>query len=337
MYSQSPASTRGVIAPDHVGRGPAAARLRHIDHVVVHQRRRVDHLDHRRQTAARSPLVGPNRRLQSSSSAGRSRLPPPACRYWLMVVMASTDATDSTLISLSTCCKVRLDEVEDFACRNGLPELAEHGHVNPQCNDLSVLETSRSKLRCGRRAANSSGTCRALPQSRCAVSTTNAGSLRLPRCGTGARYGAVGLDQQPIVRRNPRGLAEFRRFRKRQHAAEAQMEAEIQAFARLLRVAGEAVHHARHARGRPMRAQNASVSSQASRVWITIGLRRRRDLELPQKHRQLRFLRNVLVIIEADLADRHHLRMPQQARSDGRKSSRSAFAHRADERRRSRR
>ena len=36
----------GVIAPLHVGRRPAAARLGGIDHVVVHQRGGVDHLHH---------------------------------------------------------------------------------------------------------------------------------------------------------------------------------------------------------------------------------------------------------------------------------------------------
>ena len=38
---------RSMIAPDHIDRRPPAARLRHVDHVVVHQRRGVDHLYHR--------------------------------------------------------------------------------------------------------------------------------------------------------------------------------------------------------------------------------------------------------------------------------------------------
>ncbi len=76
-----------------------------------------------------------------------------------------------------------------------------------------------------------------------AVSTTKAGSLRLPRCGTGARYGrrsraAAG----PPARSGPRraGL----RLRESDHAAETQIETQVQSLARFRRAAAKAVHDA---------------------------------------------------------------------------------------------
>ena len=44
---------RGVVSPEHVRRGPPAAGLGDVDDVVVHQRGRVDHLDHGRQADGR--------------------------------------------------------------------------------------------------------------------------------------------------------------------------------------------------------------------------------------------------------------------------------------------
>ena len=64
-----------------------------------------------------------------------------------------------------------------------------------------------------------------------------AGSLRLPRCGTGARYGAIGLDQQAVFGRHARRLAQRFRLRKREHAAEAQVKSEIQRLPRFRRSA----------------------------------------------------------------------------------------------------
>jgi hypothetical protein len=37
----------GMVAPLHVGRGTPAARLRRVNHVVMHQRRGVNHFHHR--------------------------------------------------------------------------------------------------------------------------------------------------------------------------------------------------------------------------------------------------------------------------------------------------
>ena len=70
----------------------------------------------------------PTSLAESSSRAGRSRLPPLDCRYWPMAVTASTDATDSTVIFAFDLLQVVVDQVEDLPSGQGLPQLAEvHG------------------------------------------------------------------------------------------------------------------------------------------------------------------------------------------------------------------
>ncbi len=57
-----------------------------------------------------------------------------------------------------------------------------------------------------------------------AVWTTCAGSHRLPRSGTGARYGAVGLDEDPVERRPGRHLPNGARAFERHDAGEREIE-----------------------------------------------------------------------------------------------------------------
>ena len=115
----------GVIAPLHVGRGPPAARFGGVDHIVMHQRGGVDHLHHRAQLDGARAGRRPASLEQSSSSAGRSRLPPLDCRYCPMAVTASTDATDSRRDLLFHLLQIVLDQVENLLAGNGLPELAQ--------------------------------------------------------------------------------------------------------------------------------------------------------------------------------------------------------------------
>src|SRR5207248_876885 len=60
----------------------------------------------------------------------------------------------------------------------------------------------------------------------------------------GREIRGVGLDQDPIEWGEPRGLADGLGFGKREDAAEAQMESEIERLARFRRAAGEAVEDA---------------------------------------------------------------------------------------------
>ena len=68
--------------------------------------------------------------------------------------------------------------------------------------------------------------------------------------------------------------------------------------------------------GSSARAASAMVSSQASRVWITMGLRASRgDAHLLDEDVALDFARGeVVVIIEADFAERDHFGVRQQFR-----------------------
>ena len=84
-------------------------------------------------------------------------------------------------------------------------------------------------VRAGRRRCSLvARSLRAPAASRSAVWRTKAGSLRLPRCGTGARYGRVGLDQQPVERR-PRGSASSSApVPEGDHAAERDIVAQVE-------------------------------------------------------------------------------------------------------------
>ena len=83
----------------------------------------------------------------------------------------------------------------------------------------------------------------------------------------------------------------------------------------------------------------ASVSSQASRVWITIGLRELRgDFQLPLEHALLHVARReIVVVVQADLADRQHFRMLREIAHAGERLLGGLATPRADAHRWSRR
>ena len=70
---------------------------------------------------------------------------------------------------------------------------------------------------------------------------TYAGWFGLPRCGTGARYGTVGLGEHPIERAQPRRVVQVGRRLERDDAAERQVRAAVEALPGLVGAAGEAV------------------------------------------------------------------------------------------------
>ncbi len=90
-----------------------------------------------------------------------------------------------------------------------------------------------------------------------AVSTTNAGSLRLPRLRHWREIRRVSLDQHPISRRDARGLLNVERFGKRHDSAEAEMKSELERLFGLRRSARKAMHDAAETRWRPMLAQQS--------------------------------------------------------------------------------
>ena len=137
----------------------------------------------------------------------------------------------------------------------------------------AVSEIARRKFSLAAAAMDSSVSPRSSASLR-AVSTTNAGSFRLPRLGTGARYGAsvsTRMRSAGATRRgflNVRALSETSRCRR---SSDRNPD-------RGMRSASAGLPEKQCMMpGSPAGAQcssiSASVSSQASRVWITMGLR----------------------------------------------------------------
>ena len=102
------------VAPLRVcGRTPAA-RLRFVDDVVVNQRCGVNDLDDGAQFDGALSGVVRAAWQESSSKAGRRRLPPPARRYSPISVIARTPETVSRPNSRSMADEVVVQQVKDF-------------------------------------------------------------------------------------------------------------------------------------------------------------------------------------------------------------------------------
>ena len=124
---------RSMVAPLHVGRGPPAARARIVDHVVVHQRGGMDHLDHRAQLDGAAAVRPPTSFEASSSSAGRSRLPPLCLQILADLGDGFHRRHGSRLISFSTRSRSSWIRSKISLRGEGLPELAQI-HWKYQCN-----------------------------------------------------------------------------------------------------------------------------------------------------------------------------------------------------------
>ena len=75
-------------------------------------------------------VEGPNSRLHKSSSVGAQPLAAAGLQVLVDGGKASTEATDSTLISRSTVLQVSLDEVECLARGHRLSDLTEHSELS---------------------------------------------------------------------------------------------------------------------------------------------------------------------------------------------------------------
>ena len=161
------------------------------------------------------------------------------------------------------------------------------------------------------RAAFAAGRARSAPRPACprtaairsATCRTNAGSFRLPRCGTGARYGASvstssrssGVSRMACVQAPvPEG----------HHAAERDIVAEVQPRPQEPGPAAERVQDGGTSPGGAR--STAATSSSASRAWITTGLPASRgEAELGLEGLALDVARRmVVVVVEAHLARR---------------------------------
>ena len=285
---------RDVVAPPRVHGLAPAPQLRFVDDVVVDERRGVDELDHRRvQHGALAGVAGHPRRHQQHGRADalaaavldvvadrRDQRRPATARAARTRVRP---ARRSSRIGSNICARVA---AEGF-CAVGFKLVRSRPYpraecqrdvdgANP-CEQLELRVESRAKLSSGRPSRDRlDASCRAARRSTSATRTTCAGSLRLPRCGTGARNGLSVSIEQPIERHHPRHFLQLERARKRDDARPARCGSRRRGARRAIgAVAGEAVKHAADsAAGSSSRIRN--VSSSASRVWITIGSRRRR-------------------------------------------------------------
>ena len=146
----------------------------------------------------------------------------------------------------------------------------------------------------------------------CAISAatcaTYAGSLRLPRNGTGARYGeSVSISSRSSGTRRATSF-DLVRVLERDDARQRDVEAEIERGPCDVPGFGEAVHHAAGV-ARTSSRMIASVSAAAARVWITSGLPRAAPARMCTRKRSRCQPRSPVepIVVESRLADRHHL------------------------------
>ena len=182
-----------------------------------------------------------------------------------MAVTASTDATDSPVIFFSTSLQLVLDEVENFAAREGLPHLAQIHRkltslpVTGPARQTDLFEIARGDFRhlLGGTAAD----LRQAPDH-----LHHKGRLvAFAPVRHGRQVRAIRLHQQPVLGGDARRLPHRIRLGERQHAAEGQIKTAVEGLASLPLVAREAVQDAGDAPA-PAPSSSASVSSQASRV-----------------------------------------------------------------------
>ena len=181
------------------------------------------------------------------------------------------------------------DRFEDLGeIRNGRRGGIHREAVSPEGSLSKNLRESDHRFRRGVNAANATerarGSCATTAGAELAsarhaanrrqidvsVSTTQAGSLRLPRYGTGARNGASVSTSSRSSGTNARDLAQRLGLRERHDAGQRDVEPEVERPPRLVERAAEAVHDAAHTALAAFR-RTANVSSVASRVWMTTG------------------------------------------------------------------
>ena len=187
----------GLVSEALVGRGLAAAHGRLVDDVVVHQRRRVNDLGHRREAHGRLALVAERAGEQKHQDGTQ-----PLAAAGLQMVRDGADGVHRAdrveLDRLFDLEQVVGDQSQHFLAgkRLGARGLrrAGSGHQQVQSGPLSVAVHSDPRNRNSLRklavvaTASVSNSSPRVSASRLAVSTTKRGSLRrILRCGSGVR------------------------------------------------------------------------------------------------------------------------------------------------------
>src|SRR5258708_23869998 len=154
-----------------------------------------------------------------------------------MVVMASTEESDSSAISSSTTLRSALTRSKISFAVKACPNLPIPMRLSSvaQTQPFKIPSCYRSHL-LGRSPADFSQLANRIHQERRLVALAAVWDRRQVR--------RVGLDQQPVRRGQPRRLADRLGLGKCQHAPEAQMESQVERFPRFRRAAGKAGEHA---------------------------------------------------------------------------------------------
>ena len=313
---------RDVVAPLRVDGQAAAPQLGVVDDVVVHERRGVDELDDRGVAARRGRRCSRTGAPPSAAPPGASRLPPLVWMYLPICGIRSTCDCTWRANSLLDPLEVRRGSARTAATRSA-GEFG--GRLGSKLVNLTIGRSGVS-TRAPSAAADS---CAAYGRQRNARSSTASMACtsdpRTDRPVLGARATtqrrlvplaavrhrrqkrAVGLDEQPIDAA-PRGrVADVPPFGNVTMPAQRDVEAELERARGHRDVAREAVEHAAHARRCPPRRGSRSVSSSASRVWMTTGRSRSPGERAPARANTALLhvaRREVVVVVEADLADR---------------------------------
>ena len=222
-----------VVAPARVHGQAAAAQIGAVDDVVVDERRGVDELDDRRRRARRG-----RRCSRSAAPPSAARPGAPACRRSsgcslpISGISATRDwmCRDEFPLDRLEIVADRLEDLRQVGRRRGVLRCIGQGGVSSGKDRFTILnfragcqrakplrfDVSFRPLRracieiagsLARRVRRRSTRRAIVGQRSQQPATTYAGSLRLPRYGTGARYGRVGFGQKPIRRARSAPLA----------------------------------------------------------------------------------------------------------------------------------
>jgi hypothetical protein len=171
-----------MIAPLDVGGRPAAAGLRHVDHVVVNQRGGVDHFDHGAELDGRL-AAGLAARRRSARRAAEARAQTLAAAL-LQITADGGDGLDRRqrfdVDRLLDLFQIFAHEIEDLARGQDLP-CPFSFHRKPQCNG-SHFAGATQPLEVGRgQSGDASGVVPRTSASFSRSRTIMDGSLRFPR------------------------------------------------------------------------------------------------------------------------------------------------------------
>src|SRR5688572_21741051 len=256
-------------------------------------------------STARSPEYPP-RRAAIKSTAGRTRLPPlfwmyfpisgiRATRDWMWRTNSCSTRSRSSRIGSKICARSEATGTLWAGSLNGMSP----GVASPYQNSATPEKTDEivagpfGQLRRGLAAGRREGVQHARDVRRLIPFA----AIRHRR-----QVRAVGLDQDPVARDDPRRLAQAVRFREADDTGERQVEAGVERPPRHRGIAREAVEHAANA--------TALLEDRKGVVGRLAGMDDHRSVELAGQ-RQLRgkhvtlhvARREVVVVVEPDFAD----------------------------------